>query len=158
MKLNILGTVTRAIRTTAIAVFRWYSARIVAIVVRTAQVLWTVVLLGVSKKVVLNASDHVSNAIEAGVKIAEIFVHAIECLEEEGANAVYRCDHDECFDDFCTDCRLLECQQGNISCTSCIALAFPTLSERAQELKREVDLLKDENKDLKDENKRLRTK
>jgi hypothetical protein len=85
-------------------------------------------------------------------------LYCTECLEEEGANAVYRCDHDECFDDFCTDCRLLECQQGNISCTSCIALAFPTLSERAQELKREVDLLKDENKDLKDENKRLRTK
>jgi regulator of replication initiation timing len=37
-------------------------------------------------------------------------------------------------------------------------MAFAVLSERAQELKRKVDQLMDENKDLKDEVKHLRTK
>jgi hypothetical protein len=93
-------------------------------------------------------------------------LYCVECLEEEGANAVVKfCDDFRCFSGFCEDCRLLEYQQGNISCSSCIALAFSIISDRAQELKREVDQLKDEVKDLKDEvkdlkdeNKRLRTK
>jgi len=80
-----------------------------------------------------------------------------ECMEEEGANAVMEfCDDDHCYKPLCTDCRLLECQRGNINCSSCISLAFTIVSGRAQELKREVDQLRDENKDLKVENKDLK--
>jgi len=138
---------------------------------------------------VLNAPDHVSTAIETGVKIAGIGIFfncnrnwcedcrdrnihecvccdeicCTECLEEEGAtegaNAAYQCDNERCyFGGFCKNCRLRECQLGHISCSSCIAMAFSTISKRAQELNNEVDQLKDENEDLKDEVKRLRTK
>jgi hypothetical protein len=80
----------------------------------------------------------------------------MECFREEGI--VLCCENSECYKPLCNDCRILECQEGKGNCPSCVSMAFAVLSERAQELKREVDQLMDENKDLKDEVKRLRTK
>ena len=77
MALNILGFVTRAIRTTAFDVLGCYSASIVTFIVRTAKVLWTVVLLDATIKIlVLTVSKNVGNAIETGVDFAETLVSA----------------------------------------------------------------------------------
>ena len=76
---------------------------------------------------------------------------------DEGVNGVHSCDYCEMGPTtLCDKCRMKRCQESNDECKSCTKIVSSLILEQSKKLHVEIENLKKEVEDLKIENKEMK--